>query len=216
MQVCFASATTPESSRQSQQADSAAPGQFRFRNPAVIERVPVSGVAVTDELDQKVRSALQRRRRSRTVPILIILCAVVGSACAYLWVNFGDQVRPAIFGMPSATGSTVAASEEKPISRGDFEAFERPILDTLHSVTARLDAQQADLKKLADQVAGLSAKVETVPAATAVLPAQTAVAPIAAPAPPRPPTVAQRKKPTAPRTPSGAISTGGAPLPPDH
>jgi hypothetical protein len=170
---------------------------------------------MTEELDQQVREALRGRRRSRTVPILLIFCAVSGTACAYLWINFGDQARTAVFGIPSATSSTVAASEEKPIARGDFEAFERPILDTLHSMTARLDAQQADLKRLADQVAGLSAKVETIPAATPALPDQTAVAPVAAPVPP-PPTVAQRRKPTAPRTPSGPISTGGAPLPSDH
>ena len=61
--------------------------------------------------------------------------------------------------------------------------IERPILDTLYSITARLDAQQADLKRLADQVAGLSAKVETMQAATSSIPAQTPVAPIAAPVP---------------------------------
>jgi hypothetical protein len=167
---------------------------------------------VTDELDQQVRDALQRRRRSRIVPIVLILCAVGGSACAYLWVNFGDHVRTAVFGIPPATGSTVAASAEQPVSRTDFEAFERPILDTLHSITARLDGQQADLRRLADQVAGLSAKLETVQVATSALPAQTAAAPV----PLRPPTVAQRRKPAAPTTPSGRISTGGAPLPPDH
>jgi hypothetical protein len=132
--------------------------------------------------------------------------------CAYLWVNFGDQVRTAVFGIPPATGSTVTASAEQPVSRADFEAFERPTLDTLQSITARLDAQQADLKRLADQVAGLSAKVETLQGATSALPAQTAVAPVAEPVPPRPPTVAQRRKPAAPTMPSGPISTGGAPL----
>ena len=171
---------------------------------------------MTDELDQQVRDALRRRRRSRIVPIALILCAVGGSACAYLWVNFGDQVRTAVFGVSPSAGSTVAATAEQPVSRADFEAFERPTLETLHSITARLDAQQADLKRIADQVAGLSAKVETVQAATSALPAQTAVAPVAAPVPPRPPTVAQRRKPAAPTTPSGPISTGGAPLPPDH
>jgi hypothetical protein len=166
------------------------------------------------EFDQQVRDALQRRRRSRIVPIALILCAIGGSACAYLWVNYGDQVRTAVFGIPPSTGST--ASGEQPVSRADFEAFERPILDTLHSITARLDGQQTDLKRLADQVAGLSAKVETMQAATSSIPAQTPVAPVAATTPPRPPTVAQRRKPAAPTTPSGSISTGGAPLPPDH
>jgi hypothetical protein len=169
---------------------------------------------VTDELDQQVRDALQRRRRSRIVPIALILCAVGGSACAYLWVNFGDQIRTAVFGIPSATGSPVAASAEQPVSRADFEAFERLTLDALHSIIARLDAQQADLKRLADQVTGLSARVETAQGATSSIPAQTPVAPVATPAPPRPPTIAQRRKPAAPTKPTGPISTGGAPLPP--
>jgi hypothetical protein len=171
---------------------------------------------VTDELDQQVRGALQRRQRSRIVPVALIMCAVAGSACAYLWVNYGDRVRTAVFGIPQATGSTVAASAEQPVSRADFEAFERPILDTLHSITARMDAQQADLKRLADQVAGLSAKVETAPGTMTSMPAQTPVDAVAAPIPPRPPTVAQRRKPAAPTVPSGPISTGGSPLPPDH
>ena len=171
---------------------------------------------MTRELDQQVRDALQRRRRSRIVPIALIMCAVGGSVCAYLWVNFGDQVRTAVFGITPATGSTVLARAEQPVSRANFEAFEQSTLDILHSITGRLDAQQADLRKLADQVAGLSAKVETLQAAPSVVPSETAVAPVAEPVPPRPPTVAQRRRPTANTTPSGPISTGGAPLPPEH
>jgi hypothetical protein len=133
---------------------------------------------VTDELDQQVRDALQRRRRSRIVPIALIMCAVGGSACAYLWVNFGDQVRTAVFGIPPipTTESTVLTRAEQPVSRADFEAFEQSTLDILHSITARLDAQQADLRRLADQVAGLSARVETMQTTTSSLPAQTPVA----------------------------------------
>jgi hypothetical protein len=171
---------------------------------------------VTDELDQQVRDALQRRRRSRIGPIALLMCAVGGSACAYLWVNYGDRVRTSVFGIPAVTGSTVGAGVEQAVSRADFEAFERPTLDTLRSITARLDVQHADLRRLAEKVAGLSAKVETVQAATSSPPAQTPVAPIVAPVPPRPPAVAPRRKTAAPTTPSGAISTGGSPLPPDH
>jgi hypothetical protein len=211
----FRMARVPESSRQSQEADRVTPRLLRFRKPCCDPAGAGLRVTVTDELDQQVRDALQSRRRSRIVPIALIMCAV-GGACAYLWVNFGDQVRTAVFGIPPSTGSTVAARAEQPVSRADFEAFERPTLDTLHSITARLDAQQADLRRLADQVAGLSAKVETMQTTTSSLPAQTPVAPVVAPAPPRPPTVAQRRKPVAPTTSSGPISTGGAPLPPDH
>ena len=69
---------------------------------------------MTEELDQQVREALRRRQRSRTVPIFLIMCAVGGSACAYLWVNFGDQVRTAVFGIPPATH--VSLHDEKECS----------------------------------------------------------------------------------------------------
>ena len=169
---------------------------------------------MTEALDLQVREALQRRQRSRIVPIALIVFAVGASACAYLWVNYGDQARTAVFAIPSATGSRVAASGEAPISRADFDAFERQTADTLQSITVHLDAQQADMKGLANQVAALSAKIEITRGATSSIPAQTPVAPVAKPAPPRPPTIAKRRKPAAPPKSTGPISTGGAPLPP--
>jgi hypothetical protein len=170
---------------------------------------------VTDELDQQVREALQRpRRRSRIVPIFLIVFAIGASACAYLWLNYGDQVRTALFAIPRATGSPVAASEGQPVSRTDFEAFARPTTDTLQSMTVRLDAQQAGLKRLADQVAALSAKVETMQSATSSIPARTPIILAATPVvPPQPAAIAQRRKPPAPKF-AGQISVGGAPLPP--
>jgi hypothetical protein len=128
-----------------------------------------------------------------------------------------DQIRTAVFAIPSATSSTVAASGEQLVNRADFDAFERQTADTLQSMTAHLDAQQADLKALADQVAALSAKLEITQGATSSIPVQTPVAPVAKPAPPRPPVVAQRRKPATPPKSIGPISTGGAPLsPPDR
>jgi hypothetical protein len=202
--------------RARQSLEKPGPARFVSGNPAASQRVRVSKATVTEALDQQVREALQRRRRSRIVPIALIVFAVGASACAYLWVNHGDQVRTAVFAIPSATGSTVAASREQPVSRADFDAFERQMADTLRSMTVHLDAQQADLKRLADQVAALSAKVETTQGATSSIPAQTPVAPVATPAPPRPPTIVQRRKPAAPPKSTGPISTGGAPLPPDR
>lgn len=119
-----------------------------------------------------------------------------------------------MFGIPPATGSPVAASGEQPVSHADFDAFARPTTDTLQSMTEHLDAQQADLKKLADQVAALSAKVETMQSITSSIPAQTPIISAAIPVvPPRPATIAQRRKLPAPKF-AGHISVGGAPLPP--
>jgi hypothetical protein len=189
---------------------------FRLRKPCC----EPAGAGFEGHRDGSARSASSRGPSAsatiRIVPIALIVFAVGASACAYLWVNHGDQVRTAVFAIPSATGSTVAASREQPVSRADFDAFERQMADTLRSMTVHLDAQQADLKRLADQVAALSAKVETTQGATSSIPAQTPVAPVATPAPPRPPTIVQRRKPAAPPKSTGPISTGGAPLPPDR
>jgi hypothetical protein len=106
---------------------------FVSGNHAANQRVLVSRATVTDELDQRVREAPQRRRRSRIVPIALIVFAVGASACAYLWVNYGDQVRTAVFATPSTTGSTVAVDGEQPVSRPDFDSFERQTADSIHS-----------------------------------------------------------------------------------
>lgn len=163
---------------------------------------------MTDELDDQVRMALQRRRRRPMVPIVVIMFGIIASACAYLWVNYGDQVRTAVFATSPATASKVA-SDQEPVSRPDFDAFERQTADSLQSAAENLEAQKADLKRLADEVAALSAKVDALQSATSSISAQTSVAPAV---PPRPATIVPRRKPPASKS-TGPISVGGAPLP---
>jgi len=170
---------------------------------------------VTEALDQQVREALQRRRRSRIAPIALIVFAVGASACAYLWVNYGDRVRTAVFATPSTTGSTVAADGEQPVSRPDFDRFEQQTADSIHSATEKIEAQKADLEKLSGQVADLAGKVDALRNAVATAPAPPQIENSISAQPvgqPRPAAIAQRKKPPASKT--GPISVGGAALPP--
>jgi hypothetical protein len=170
---------------------------------------------VTDELDHQVRLALQRRRRSPIVPIAVFVFAIIASACAYLWVNYGDQLRTAVFATPPVTAPG-AASGEQPVSRVDFDTFERQTADSLRSVAENLEAQKADLKKLSDQLADLVAKVGALQSAPATAPTPPQIRnsiPAQPVVPPRPAAIAQRRKPPAPK-PTGLISVGGAPLPP--
>jgi hypothetical protein len=170
---------------------------------------------VTDELDQQVRQALQRQRRGpRTTPIALIVFAVGASACAYLWVNYGDRVR-AVLAQAPATSSTDAASGEKSVSWANFESLQRQTADSIHSATANLEAQKADLEKLSGQVADLAAKVNGLRNAAAAAPASPPTQNSRSAPPvrrPRPAVIAERKKPQAPK--AGLISVGGAPLPP--
>ena len=168
---------------------------------------------MTDELDQQVRLALRRQKRTRKVPIAVIVFAIIASASAYLWVNYGDLVRSTRFGTPTATAPG-AASGDATVSRADFDAFERQTADLLRSASENLEAQKADLKKLSDQVAALVAKVDALQSGPATPPAPTPVrnSIAAQPIVPPPAAIPQRRKPPAPK-PAGSISVGGAPLP---
>jgi uncharacterized coiled-coil protein SlyX len=134
--------------------------------------------------------------------------AIFGIASAFAWRAYdgGPLTLPSF---PSGTGQTAAppavATAEKPVTLQDLQALQQQIAGPLQSNAQLLAAQQAEIKRLSDQVSALTAKVDTLqhPPASA----QTAIPQPVAPAAP-----AARKKSAASRPPPG-ISTGGAPLP---
>jgi hypothetical protein len=154
--------------------------------------------------------ALRRQRRSRLFPIAVIVFAVCATACAYLWVNHSAQIRTAVFFAKPQTSDPTAASGEPSVSRTDFDSFERQTADSLRSTAENLEAQEADLKTLSDQVADLAAKIDALRNAVATAPVLSPTA--QAVVPPRPATTVQRKQPQAPK-PASRASVGGAPLP---
>ena len=168
---------------------------------------PIIGVVARD---------LPPPRRSRLALVgCIVALAFMATGLAYLWLNCGDQIRSAGSGTPpSVTTAPVMAAGEDTLGRGDFDKFKLQNDDSLRATAEALDAQKAALKTLSDQVAALSAKLDTLRGAATSAKAQTSVAPAATPAVPlrRPAIIAQRKKPAAPK-PVGPISVGGAPLP---
>jgi uncharacterized coiled-coil protein SlyX len=146
--------------------------------------------------------------RRSWVPIAVVAgLALLGAASAGAWYAW-DNGLPALSSFTSsvaAPGAAPAEAPDKPVGLKDFQAFQQQIAATMQSTAQLVAAQQAEIKRLSDQVAALTAKIDTLqnPAASA----QTA------PAPPPPPAPAARKRPTAPKEPPG-ISVGGAPLPP--
>jgi uncharacterized coiled-coil protein SlyX len=130
--------------------------------------------------------------------------ALFGSVSALLWHEWGGGL-PAL---PSFTSSTAPTEiPDKTVGLRDFQAFQQQVAATLQSTAALVAAQQAEIKRLSDQVAALAAKIDTLQRAPA---SAQAAAPVPPPAPAPPP--AARKKPAAAKPPPG-ISTGGAPLP---
>jgi cytoskeletal protein RodZ len=148
-----------------------------------------------------------QRRRWVTIAVAAALLAVIGASSAVLWRAFGGSL-PALPSFTSGTEPAAApavVAADKPVGSKDFQALQQQIAGSAQSTAQLLATQQAEIKRLADQVAVLAAKVDLLerPAASA-----QASLPAAQPASPAP-----RKKSAAPK-PAPGISVGGAPLPP--
>jgi len=121
---------------------------------------------------------------------LVILAGAVG----YLVLSYGHLLEPA-----PAAQLPISVNVEETVSLEDFKAFQQDVAAKLEAVQQATADQQADLKRLTDQVSAMVARLESLQSAAA--------APAA-----RPPVVAMGKKPAAKKPPS-TISVGGAPLP---
>ncbi len=100
------------------------------------------------------------------------------------------------------------------VTQKDIQSFKRQIAESLQFTTENIEAQKADLKKLSDQVAALSMKIDTMQGVfqssiSAKLEIRPGLQQSAVPVSPAPP--AERRKLAAPKM-TGLISVGGAPL----
>jgi hypothetical protein len=169
---------------------------------------------VTDDLDRQVRQALQRRRGSPRVLLYVCILAAVAGTSGYLWLNY-DSLAKLAFAERSAPAPVVESSDTG-LTEKDFETLKRQTAESLQTAIEDMDGQKAELKRLSDQVSALSAKVDALQSttpATGSLSGELRPGPQQQAASARPPAVAARKKPPAPKT-TGPISVGGAPLPP--
>jgi hypothetical protein len=171
---------------------------------------------------------LRKRRSFGGIGILAVLL-LLGAAGGLLWLNL-DTVTDALHGVASPASSSsnadvLASASEPAVSAADFSAFQQQTGSSIQTATDLLKAQQAELKRLSDQIQGLTMQVSSLttrmeqvqqgrvpaPGAAVAAPATpVAAAPMAAA--PRPAPTAPRKRAPADR-PAGAISVGGAPLP---
>jgi uncharacterized coiled-coil protein SlyX len=165
------------------------------------------GFAVTYRADEDFDDTPEEAPRSRALVriIVVVMLAGAGSGSALLWRAYGNGL-PA-FPSFTSVAATAAPVADKPVGLRDLQAFQQQIAGSVQSTEKLLTAQQAEIKRLSDQVAVLSGKLDLLQR-----PVTSAQAALPAPAP-KPVAPAPRKKPAAAQ-PAGAISTGGAPLPP--
>jgi hypothetical protein len=175
-------------------------------------RYQALGVAVTyrtyDELADTSEEAPGPEEPRGRGPLFHIVVAVMlacfGSGSALLWRAYGMGL-PALPSFASAADSAAPVAD-KPVGLSDLRALQQQIAASMQSTERLLAAQQAEIKRLSDQVVVFSGKLDLLQR-----PLTSAQAAIPAPAP-KQVAPAPRKKP-AQAQPVGAISTGGAPLP---
>ena len=134
-----------------------------------------------------------------------LMLAGAGSGSALLWRAYGVGL-PA-FPSLTSVATTAAPVADKPVGLSDLQTLQQQVAGSMQSTEKLLTAQQAEIKRLSDQLSALSGKLDLLQ--RPVTSAQAAIPPPA----PKPVAPAPRKKPAA-LQPAGAISTGGAPLPP--
>jgi hypothetical protein len=140
---------------------------------------------------------------------VMLVCFGSGSALVARAYGMGLPTLPSF-----ASGTSVASSPTpvavKPVTLSDLQALQQQVAGSVQSTERLLAAQQAEIKRLSDQVIMLSGKLDLL---QRPLSSAQAALPAAAPAPkPKPVAVAKPRKPAAVQS-TGSVSTGGAPLP---
>jgi uncharacterized coiled-coil protein SlyX len=160
---------------------------------------------VDEDYDDAPDDPVEKPKGRALVHIVVaVMLAGAGSGSALLWRAYGTPS----FTTAAPTATPVADKPAgRPLGLADLQALQQQVAGSVQSTEKLLTAQQAEIKRLSDQLSVLSAKLDLLQ--RPVTSAQAALPPPA----PKPVTPALRKKPAAPQ-PAGAISTGGAPLPP--
>jgi uncharacterized coiled-coil protein SlyX len=151
----------------------------------------------SEELDPGVTLQPRRSWIFRLVATIAGL-AIFAGAVAYLLLSYDH-----LFDTAPAAQLPISVSVEENVSLEDFRSFQQDLAAKLEAVRQATADQRADLRRLADQMYALAAKVDN-------LQSDAVAAPV------RPPVVAMSKRPVPPKKPASAISVGGAPLPPQN
>ncbi|NYG45613.1 putative coiled-coil protein SlyX [Bradyrhizobium sp. IAR9] len=163
--------------------------------------------AVTDQ-SQESELPLALRRPSKGFRWIFALLAVLLAFCAggaYFWTNIETfaEAPPAHEVEPPTLG---LSSEDRAVLLG-IQSGQQKTADEIAELNRNVDAQQAELKRISDQVAALTQRIEELQN-----PAPVASPAPAASSPPVRTTSKPAKRDVRRSKPQGPVSIGGAPL----
>jgi uncharacterized coiled-coil protein SlyX len=179
-------------------------------------------------VDESYEADEDEPRRGLLSWLLIVTMLIgTGSASALIWRTFGGGPILPSMTSSAAPAAVAVAVAQTPSGQADLAALRQEITGSVQSTQALLAAQQAEIKRLSEQVSALSSRLELMQRGVAS--AQAAIpVPQAAPAPKQKseakpaaakPTQAKpvearstEPKPVENKPANGPISTGGTPL----
>jgi uncharacterized coiled-coil protein SlyX len=149
-------------------------------------------------------------KSSRLFGIIIVpMLAMVGVISAFIWRAYGNDLAALQF-FASGNGSSTAPSAsaaEKYVGLNAFQSFQLQLAGQMQGTAHLLESQQMEIKRLSDQVAVLSEKINALQRPTAPAPVSKQIAP------------PERKKPAstaAGGNPNGASTHVAPPLQLNH
>jgi uncharacterized protein involved in exopolysaccharide biosynthesis len=155
-----------------------------------------SWVSTADEPDEK-----PKRASWISTAAAALLLACIGVGLAFFWRSYGGSVAAlpsaaSVSGYAAAPPGGVAGAAEKGLS--DLQALQQQLAGQMQAAAQLLASQQAEIKRLSDQVAALTGKIDALQQPVAPPPVSKQVAPV-------------KKKPAAAPV---AANPAGAPPPP--
>src|ERR1700688_262090 len=99
----------------------------------------------------------ESKRRVPFIVISVCVLAIIGSGSAFAWRAYGGSPYPSFAFGSSSPGPTAP----KMVGLDEFHAYQQQVAGQLQSNAQALAAQQAEVKRLSDQMAAVSAKMDT-------------------------------------------------------
>jgi uncharacterized coiled-coil protein SlyX len=134
-----------------------------------------------DRYDDSYDEPVEKPKRASLVStaIVAVLLVCVGAGLAFFWRAYGGSVSalPSIAAVngPAAAPPGAAA---KAVGPADLQALQQQLAGQIQAVTQLLASQQAEVKRLSDQLAALTGKVDTLQQPAAPAPAAKQAAPV--------------------------------------
>ena len=174
---------------------------------------------IDDEIDDTPDQETGRGPLFHIVVGVMLVCFGSGSALVARAYGIGLPTLPS-FTSGTSVASSPAPVAVKPVALSDLQALQQQVAGSVQSTERLLAAQQAEIKRLSDQVVALSGKLDLL---QRPLSSAQAALPAAAPAPPAPkpkPVAAAKPKKPAAASPIDrryldrrSAASGAAPLP---